>query len=123
MPAARKPAVPKPLRALSLRIAGADYNTIAQTLSVKVETAEDYVAEELEKLQRPNENTAHLDLARLNEMLTALWKKVREGDVQAIREAKEIMDRIRTLEAQAPKEESELDRIRKRRAERLQSGA
>ena len=118
--------IPKSIRALTLRLAGADYDGIAAQLQITRGEAEAFVDAELAKLQRPDENTDRLDLARLDTMLMSLWPKVRAGDVKAVTEAGKIMDRKRALSDQmgrTPKEKSDLDKARERRAERLGPGA
>ena len=112
------------LRALTLRLAGGDYDGIAEQLKITRGEAEAFVDAELAKLDRPSENTERLDLARLDTMLMSLWPKVRQGDVKAITEAGKIMDRKRELAATVrPEEKNDLDRIREQRRQRLEPGA
>jgi hypothetical protein len=126
-------AKPKPLpadaasRVLQLRIAGGDYDNIVQTLAesenplkVTREQCETFVDEELVRLQRPDEDTVQLDLARLDVMLAALWPKVRAGDVKAATEVGKIMDRkADLLDKVEPGDDDELKKVRKRRERRL----
>ena len=118
-----------PLRALAMRVGGADYDGIALVLSehyskkITAGQCEEAVQAELRKLEQPEDTTGLLDLARINAMLRAVWPKAMEGDVKAITESRELMDRKRAMEAKAqPKEASELDRVRSRRAERVSGG-
>jgi len=114
------------IRALGMRVGGATYDGVALVLSQhyerkltakQVETA---ILAELRKLEEPEDETGYLDLARINAMLRAVWPKAMEGDVKAITESRELMDRKRALEVKAqPKEASELDRVRDRRAQRV----
>lgn len=129
----RKPKAPPKLpddaasRVLQLRIAGGDYDNIVQTLAqsdnplvVTREQCESFVDEELNRLQRPSENTVQLDLARLDVMLAALWPKVRAGDVKAATEVGKIMDRkADLLEKVEPDEDDRLKKVKKRRESRL----
>jgi hypothetical protein len=111
-------------RALQLRVAGGDYDAIAKTLEITRKQAEAYVDAELKRLPREGEDEQALDLARLEQMLTALWGKVREGDVKAVGEARECMDRIKALKAvmAEPKEgESPLAKVQGNRAKRLKA--
>lgn len=112
-----------------MRVGGADYDGVALVLSehyslkITPKQAEAAILAELRKLEEPEDTTGYLDLARLNAMLRAVWPKSMEGDVKAITEARELMDRKRALEAKAqPKEASELDRVRDRRATRVSGG-
>lgn len=117
------------IRALGMRVGGADYDGIALILGqhydrkFTAKQVEDVILAELGKLKEPEDKTGYLDLARLNAMLRAVWPKVAEGDVKAITEARELMDRKRVLETKAqPKEASELDRVRDRREVRVSGG-
>lgn len=119
-----------PLRALAMRVGGADYDGIALVLSqhyekkVTAKQAEDACLAELEKLEEPEDPTGYLDLARINAMLRAVWPKAMDGDVKAITESRELMDRKRALEVKAqPKEPTQLDRVRTDREQRVGKSA
>lgn len=114
------------IRALGMRVGGADYDGIALILSqhydrkFTAKQVEDVLLTELRKLEEPEDKTGYLDLARLNAMLRAVWPKAMEGDVKAITESRELMDRKRLLEVKAqPKEPTQLDRVRGQREKRV----
>lgn len=114
------------IRALGMRVGGADYDGIALVLGghydrkFTAKQVETVILAELRKLEEPEDTTGYLDLARLNAMLRAVWPKAMEGDVKAITESRELMDRKRLLEVKAqPKEPTQLDRVRGQREKRV----
>jgi hypothetical protein len=114
-------------RCLSMRIAGGDYDNIVATLAeqghkITREEAEAFVDAELLRVRRDGENVDLLNLARLDTMLVSLWPKVREGDVKAASEAREIMDRKEALEAKLePEKKDGLNAVQEKRARRLKA--
>lgn len=80
-------------QALNLKIAGATYDAIARTLGYAnrgnahrdIHTALAAITKE------PAEEYVKLQMARLDEMLLALWPKVRKGDAHAISRALTVM--------------------------------
>lgn len=80
-------------QALNLKIAGATYEAIARTLHYAsrgnahrdIHTALAAITKE------PAEEYVKLQMARLDEMLLALWPKVRKGDAHAISRALTVM--------------------------------
>ena len=118
-----------PIRCMGMRVGGADYDGIALTLSehyarpITAKQVEAACLAELKKLEQPEDETGYLDLARINALLRAAWPKAMGGDVKAMVEARELMDRKRVLETKAqPKEPTQLDRVRSDRARRVAAG-
>lgn len=91
----RVEAAEKQARALELRKAGASFAQIAQALGYQNRgAAYKAVHAGIEKILRePAEAVIELELARLDEMLRAIWQRVLQGDDKAIRRALDIMER------------------------------
>ena len=99
-------------KALSLRIAGASYQQIAEALGCSVGAAHKYVKTELERLDRIAKERAEelrrLQLERLAELLISVWPKAKRGDLQAIDRALKLMQEISKLTGIAAPERHEL---------------
>jgi hypothetical protein len=83
------------LRALELRKAGATYETIAGQLGyANASGARKAVASALKAtLREPAEELRTLELARLDAMALALWRRVQDGDEKAVDRVLRIMER------------------------------
>jgi len=86
----------KRLRCLELRKAGCTYEEIATTVGFKGRTvAFRAVARLLEtRAEEPTEFVRKIELERLNSLMTAIWQKARQGDLEAIDRALAIHQRI-----------------------------
>jgi hypothetical protein len=77
-----------------LRIAGATFHHIGETLGVTVGRAHQLVDEALrETVREPAEDLLKLELQRLDMMMPALMKKARLGRVRAINTMLKLMER------------------------------
>jgi hypothetical protein len=87
-------------KALELRKAGASYDQIAKQLGYRGRSgAHKSVMAALKKtLKEPAESVRKLELARLDEMLLALWPQVKVGNHGAIDRALKIMQRRAALQ-------------------------
>jgi len=97
------------LQALELRQAGATYQVIADQLGyADAHGAHRAVASALKaSLREPAEGLRALELVRLDSMLLALWKRVRNGDERAVDRALKIEERrARLLGLDAPQRRS-----------------
>ena len=95
----------KSRQALELRKAGCDYRTIADRVGYAGPSAAHKAVMRALKLtvREPAEEVRELEQSRLDQMLLALWPRVRQGDDQAIDRAIKIMDRrARLLGLDAP---------------------
>lgn len=81
--------------ALKLKIAGATYDAIARTMNyASAGNAYRDVHAALKDITRePAEQLKQIELQRCDEMLLAIWPKVRKGDLGAIDRALRIMER------------------------------
>lgn len=91
----RLAAIEKQRRALELRKSGVSFPQIAQELGYSgPSSAYGAVQSAIRRvLQEPAEEVVRLELARLDEMLFAVWDAVCGGDTQAIASAIRIMER------------------------------
>ena len=102
------------LQALELRKAGCTYQQIAEQLGyANAKGAHKAVASALKAtLREPADALRELELARLDTMLLALWRKVQAGDEHAIDRALKISERrARLLGLDAPAEPLTLELI------------
>ena len=84
----------KRAEAVRLRIAGATFHHIGETLGVTVGRAHQLVDEALrETVREPAEDLLKLELQRLDMMMPALMKKARLGRVRAINTMLKLMER------------------------------
>jgi hypothetical protein len=93
------------LQALELRKAGATYQAIAEQLGyAHAKGAYKAVASALKlTLREPADGLRELEVARLDAMLLALWRRVQSGDEKAVDRALRIMERrARLLGLDAP---------------------
>lgn len=81
--------------ALKLKIAGATYDAIARTLGYahRGNAQRDVMAALAAITKEPAEQLKQLELERCDEMLLAIWPKVRRADLAAIDRALRIMER------------------------------
>ena len=85
-------------RALNLRKAGTHYRDIAGVLDCSTSTAHELVQEALTAMiKEPAKEVRDLEVARLDEMLKALWPAVVQGRWLAVDRALRIMERRAAL--------------------------
>jgi len=85
-------------QAMELRKAGASYPAIARQLGyASHEGARQAVVRVLDALEvesaESGQQVRRLEMERLDALLVGLWKKARDGDVQAVDRALKIMER------------------------------
>lgn len=82
-------------KALQLKVAGATYDAIARTLGYahRGNAQRDIQAALAAITKEPAEALKKLELERCDEMLLAIWPRVRKGDFGAIDRALRIMER------------------------------
>jgi|GEM_PF-3856280 len=82
-------------KALELRISGASYRTIAQTLGYGGPSGahKSVVAGIKKMLQEPSETCKRLELTRLDKLLAAFWQKAMNGDELAADRVLKVMER------------------------------
>jgi len=84
-------------KAWELRLAGHSITQIARTLGVSIGQASMDVsrafAEYREQMAKEAAEVARLDLARLDEILKALWPAVQQGDTKAVAQAINVLGR------------------------------
>lgn len=79
-------------RAVAMRLAGASYAQIGDTLGLDSEVVESMVANHLASLNcESGQVKAELDLARLDGLLTGVWRSATKGDNTAVGHALKII--------------------------------
>ncbi len=84
-------------QAVALRLSGATYESIGETIGVSTPAAFKLVKTALEKLAKDTETDAvplrELELQRLDRLQFGLWAKAQKGDLNAVDRALKIMER------------------------------
>lgn len=85
----------KQMRALEERKAGLSYQEIAVKVGYRSASGAHAAVRKALKmtLQEPADELRKLEVARLDQMLSALWEKVKEGDTRAIEAALKVEER------------------------------
>lgn len=90
--------------ALEYRLQGLSIREIAKRMKVGRSTVHEWIVDEIDSITRePAEHVHKMELDRLDSLMVALWKKAKDGDVDAIDRVLVIMrDRRKMLGVDGP---------------------
>ena len=96
-------------KCLKLRLTGMSYSDIGRVCGVSKQAAHQHVHQELKKIAAQSkelaENYRDIEIERLDRIFEEIWKKVEEGDIQAMNQAhKNIEIRCKLLGLNSPTE-------------------